>query len=175
MNQRLLQILNRCSTFCCQCQNPRPLSPVNTQWSNVNRARDVRRVPGYFNIFPRQREVFFMSIISSRWAASHLTCACNNFISRPRLMNLTIIFSNSNFESLILLLLSITVEYYGQGQIDHSHSEDIFLLGFGYHIHCDEEKSLKPQVLFTTELAMSGQITKLCEKFILSSPSSFSI
>ena len=99
------------------------------------------RVPGYFNIFPRQREIFFMSIISSRWAASHLTCACNNFISRPRLMNLTVIFSNSNFKSLILLLLSITVEYFGQGQIDHSHSEDIFFpLGFGYHIHCDQGK-----------------------------------
>ncbi len=38
-----------------------------------------------------------------------------------------------------------------------------------------KKKRLKPQVLFTTELAMSGQITKLCEKCVLSSPSSFSI
>ena len=92
-------------------------------------------------------------------------------------MNLTVIFSNSNFKSLILLLLSITVEYYGQGQIDHSHSEDIF-----FHWVLDiifiviKEKRMNPQVLFTTELAMSGgQITKLCEKFILSSPLSFSV
>ena len=30
---------------------PTTLSPVNTQWSNVNQACDVRKVPGHVNIF----------------------------------------------------------------------------------------------------------------------------